>query len=221
MAGPGEAVALAAAYKSGMLLPRLQALLYDPFLALGERRGLAAHRRALLAGAHGRVLELGAGTGLNLAHYPVVDELVLTEPVGPMRDRLRRRVRRSAREARVVEAAAERLPFADGSFDVIVCTLVLCTVDNPAAVLAEARRVLAPDGRLLFIEHVRSGAAPLAAWQDRLAKPWRWFAAGCRCNQPTLDLLGHAGFRVGSMRSERWRGMPAIVRPLTIGEASR
>jgi ubiquinone/menaquinone biosynthesis C-methylase UbiE len=135
----------------------LQSLIYDPFLALGERRGMAAHRRALLAGARGRVLEVGAGTGLNLAFYPAsLDELVLTEPDAAMRARLRRRVARRRPHATVAADRAEALPFADGSFDTVVCTLVLCTVPDPAAALAEFRRVLAPDGRLLFIEHLRA-----------------------------------------------------------------
>jgi hypothetical protein len=80
--------------------------------------------------------------------------------------------------------------------------------------------VLAHDGRLLFIEHV-AASGPLARRQRRLARPWRWFAAGCRCDQPTLELLGRAGFRVGALRRARWSGMPAIVHPLAIGEAYR
>jgi SAM-dependent methyltransferase len=198
---------------------RLCALLYDPFLAHAERRGMAALRRDLLASAHGRVLELGAGTGLNLAHFPErVAELVLTEPEPAMRARLERRVARSARPAAVAAAGAEALPFADGAFDTVVSTMVLCTVGDVARALGEARRVLAPGGRLLFIEHVR-GPARLARWQDRLAAPWRLFAQGCRCNQPTVGLLEHHGFRVERAEAGRWRGMPALVRPLIIGEA--
>lgn len=191
----------------------LSALLYDPVLALGERRGMAAHRATLLRGLRGRVLEVGAGTGLNLPHYPADVDLVLTEPDAAMAAQLRRR---SA--ASVIPACAEALPFEDDSFDAVVSTMVLCTVDDPAAAMAEVRRVLRPDGRLVFIEHVRSGSDRLAGWQDRLARPWRRVAAGCRCNQPTLDLLRGAGLAV-TARDERWRGMPALVRPLIVGEA--
>jgi SAM-dependent methyltransferase len=192
------------------LWPRLGARLYDPFLALGERRGMAAHRRELLAGVSGRVLEVGAGTGLNLPFYGPGADVVLTEPDPAMRARAARR------GATVVDARAEALPFADGTFDAVVCTLVLCTVDDPAAAVAEFRRILAPGGRLLFIEHVR---AQDARRQDRWAPLWRAFAMGCRCNQPTLDLLrAHLDVRC---TLAPWSGMPAIVSPLAIGEARR
>jgi ubiquinone/menaquinone biosynthesis C-methylase UbiE len=200
------------------LWARVGALIYDPFLAVGERRGMAARRRALLAPLHGRVLEVGAGTGLNLRHYPdAVAELVLTEPEPAFHARLRRRAGGSAT---VVGAPAEALPFGDASFDFVVSTLVLCTVADPAAALRELRRVLRPGGRLVFIEHVRADSPRLARRQDRFARPWRAFAAGCRCNQPTLDMLD-SELRVGRVTRAGWRGMPALVRPLAIGEASR
>ena len=199
---------------------RLGARLYDPFLALSERRGMAERRGALLASARGRVLEIGAGTGLNLAHYPAdLDELVLSEPEPPMRARLERRVARSGRAASVLSAPAEALPFADGTFDTVVSTLVLCTVADPSAAMRELRRVLAPGGRLLFIEHVR-GAPGLARRQDRLAGAWGAFAQGCRCNQETLTLLERQGLRVVDLARADWRGMPSLVRPLVIGEAA-
>jgi SAM-dependent methyltransferase len=195
------------------------ARLYDPFLALGERRGMAARRRALLAGAHGRVLEIGAGTGGNLAAYPAgLDALVLTEPEPGMRARLQRRVERGGGGAAVVDAPAEALPFADGEFDTVVCTLVLCTVADAQAAVQEIRRVLRPGGRLLFVEHVRADDRRLARRQDRLAGPWRAFAAGCRCNRPTLDLLRAHFPHVAAERAE-WRGMPRIVHPLVAGHA--
>ena len=153
--------------------------LYDPVLWIGERLGMRAHRRELLAHARGRTVELGSGTGLNLAHYPDdVDELILTEPEVPMRARLERRIGRDGHPARVLDVAAERLPFDDGSVDTVVSTLVLCTVDAPDVALLEIARVLRPDGQLLFVEHVRSESARLASWQDRLAGPWRRFAEG-------------------------------------------
>jgi SAM-dependent methyltransferase len=203
------------------LWARIGARVYDPFLALAERSGMAARRRALLAGAHGRVLELGAGTGLNLAHYPAgITELVLTEPEPAMRSRLERRVERSERDATVVAAPAEELPFADGAFDTVVSTLVLCTVEDPVAAAREARRVLAEDGRLLFVEHVRATTPRLARWQDRLARPWGAFAQGCRCNQATIELMERAQLRVERVAPGRWSGMPAVVRPLVVGHAT-
>ena len=143
------------------LWSRLAAAIYDPFLALGERRGMRERRRRLLQEARGRVLEIGAGTGLNLAHYPdELDELLLSEPVGPMARRLESRLRRSGVRGRVLHAGAEALPVATGSIDTVVSTLVLCTVPDPEAALAEIQRVLRPDGRLLFCEHVRSDSIP-------------------------------------------------------------
>jgi SAM-dependent methyltransferase len=196
---------------------RCGARLYDPFLTLAERRGMRERRHRLLRGARGRVLELGAGTGLNLAHYPDdLDELVLTEPDGAMRRALERRIAHAGRRARVVAAPAEALPFADGAFDTVVSTLVLCTVADARAAVAEARRVLAPGGRLLFVEHVRSDAARLARLQDRLAGAWAAFGQGCRCNRATEDVLAGA-FRLEVVERGRWHGMPAVVRPLVTG----
>ena len=161
--------------------------MYDPFLWLGEIAGMRPRRSTLLGGARGRVVEIGAGTGLNIAHYPDgIAELVLTEPEPAMRRRLARRLQRHERVARIVDAPAERLPLADASVDTVVSTLVLCTVNNPERALREIARVLRPDGQLLFIEHVRGargssrrartncsnrGAASQAA-AAATARPW-------------------------------------------------
>jgi SAM-dependent methyltransferase len=197
---------------------RTFAALYDPFVWLGEVAGMRALRREVLAGARGRTLEIGAGTGLNLAFYsPAVDELILLEPDPAMRARLARR----ANGARVLGGGAERLPLDDGSVDTVVSTLVLCTVDAPAEALAEIVRVLAPGGRLLLIEHVRAHSPALARWQDRFEPAWRAFAEGCRCNRDTGALLGAAGFAAVELRPARWRAMPPIVAPLIAGSATR
>lgn len=200
---------------------RIMAALYDPFLWLGEIGGMRRRRRALLARAYGRVVEIGAGTGLNVGHYPAaVDELVLAEPDPGMRRRLSRRVRRRPNAPRILDAAAERLPLADGSVDTVVSTLVLCTVDDPERALREVDRVLRPGGQLLFVEHVRARSRVLAACQDGLRRPWRGFAGGCVCNRPTVDLMRACGFTVEADDAV-WRGMPAIVHPLAVGRATR
>jgi len=202
------------------LWTRTFATVYDPFLWLGERMGMRAHRHELLHHARGRTVELGSGTGLNLPHYPDdVDELILTEPDTAMAARLQRKLRRSGRSARVLGASAEQLPFDDGSVDTVVSTLVLCTVDAPDVALQEIARVLRPDGQLLFIEHVRADSPRLAAWQDRLAGPWRRFAEGCRCNRATVALIEAGELEVDELREASWRGMPAIVTPLVAGRA--
>ena len=199
---------------------RVSARIYDPFVWVAELAGMRSRRKLLVAQARGRVLEIGAGTGLNLAHYSDdVSELVLLEPEPAMRRRLARRLRRVGREAELLDASAECLPFADASFDTVVCTLVLCTVPAPDRALAEIGRVLAPDGRLLFIEHVRAESPRLARLQDRLLEPWRRFACGCRCNRATVELMRASGFDVDA-REASWRAMPPIVRPLIGGRAT-
>ncbi len=136
-----------------------------------------------------------------------------------MRALLERRVRRSGASARVLGAPAERLPFADGSIDTVISTLVLCTVEAPDVALREVRRVLRPDGQLLFLEHVRSESPMLASWQDRLERPWRRFAEGCRCNRATVELIKECGLRLDHAGEASWHGMPPIVRPLVEGRA--
>ena len=198
---------------------RLFALGYDRFMAASESAGLRARRRALLAGAEGATLEIGAGTGLNLALYPAsVSELVLTEPSPHMAARLRAKLGDDPR-TRVVEAPAERLPFEADRFDTVVSTLVLCTVPDPAAALKEIARVLRPEGRLLFLEHVRAPEDRLARWQDRLERPWRAFGAGCHCNRDTAAGIEASSLRIEDLdRGEIPRAVP-IVRPLIAGAA--
>ena len=199
---------------------RAFAAMYEPFLWVGERAGLRNHRRELLERSAGSTIEIGAGTGLNLAYYPDnLDELVLVEPDAAMRRRLAERLAHGRLRARLVDAPAEQLPFPDGSIDTVVSTFVLCTVDAPDLALQEISRVLKPDGQLLFIEHVRSESPNLARWQDRLANPWRRFAQGCRCNRATSELMVALGFELQDVRHASWRAMPPIVRPLIIGRA--
>lgn len=196
------------------------ARVYDPFLSMGEIAGMRHRRHTLLAGARGHVVEIGAGTGLNIAHYPNgIAELVLTEPEPGMRRKLARRLPRYEGVARIVDARAERLPLADASVDTVVSTLALCTVDDPGGALREIARVLRPDGQFLFIEHVRASSRLLAACQDALFRPWRSFGGGCHCNRQTVELMRACGFAVAA-DDAIWRGMPAIVRPLVVGRAT-
>ncbi len=202
------------------LWSRVFAAIYDPSLWIGELAGMRRRRRELVATATGRTLEIGGGTGLNLAHYPAgLQELVVTEPDPAMRRRLERRVARRERRVRVLDAPAERLPFADGSIDTVISTLVLCTVEDPAAALSEIVRVLRPDGQLLFIEHVRSQSHVLAWCQDRLAGAWRRYAEGCHCNRPTAALMASSGLALEASDGA-WRAMLPILRPLIVGRAT-
>jgi ubiquinone/menaquinone biosynthesis C-methylase UbiE len=200
---------------------RLFAAAYDRGLKATEEAGLGPMRAELLAEAGGRTLELGAGTGINLDLYPAtVEELTLLEPDPHMAKRLRERLSNSPRPATIVEAPAERLPFDDGSFDTAVSTLVLCTVPDPVASIAELERVLRPGGRLLFIEHVRSRNSTLAAWQDRLEKPWRFLGDGCHCNRDTLSTLSASRLEVADVEHDQLPKTPPIIRPLIRGSAA-
>jgi ubiquinone/menaquinone biosynthesis C-methylase UbiE len=204
------------------LYGRIFAAGYDRLLRDSERAGLTDMRARLLAGARGRTLEIGAGTGLNVAQYPRDGlELTLIEPSAPMVRRLERRVSELRPDARVVAAPAARLPFDDGAFDSVVSTLVLCTVPDQAAALAEIRRVLSGDGQLLFLEHVRSDDPAVTRWQDRLAPIWRRIGEGCHCNRDTLAGIQAAGFEVDEVEHTRMPKSPAFLRPMIVGRARR
>jgi ubiquinone/menaquinone biosynthesis C-methylase UbiE len=203
----------------------LFARFYDRLTARAERGGLGDMRRELLSSASGRVLELGAGTGHNLEHYPdAVTELVLAEPDPNMATLLRERLDRegtAAGQPSVIEAPAEELPFDDGTFDTVVATLVLCTVEDPGRALAEVRRVLVEGGRFLYLEHVRSARPGLARWQDWLERPWGKFAGGCHPNRATDELLAGAGFWIDSLERDKLPKAPPLVRPVIRGVAIR
>ena len=193
---------------------------YDRFTKGTEEAGLRDKRRELLARANGRTLEIGAGTGANLELYPeAVTDLVLTEPDEHMRAQLERKATALGRRPEVVGAGAEGLPFPDASFDTVVATLVLCTIPAPRQALEEIARVLKPDGRLLFIEHVRSEDAGRARWQDRLERPWGWFGRGCHPNRDTVAMINESALEIGELKRDKLPKAPPIVRPLVVGEA--
>ncbi|MEZ0284011.1 MAG: class I SAM-dependent methyltransferase [Thermoleophilia bacterium] len=197
---------------------RVFAALYDLLGRRAERGPLGARRRELLREASGRVLELGAGTGANLPHYPALAELTLTEPDAAMRRRLAPRAAGAPFPVELLDAPAEDLPVADATIDIVVSTLVLCSVDDPPRALAEARRVLRPGGRLLFLEHVRAEGRA-ARWQDRLDPASRRLCAGCHPNRDTVAAIRRAGFAVTALR--RLPDVPAApwARPVVAGVA--
>ena len=202
---------------------RFFAAIYDRLMSGTEDAGLREMRAGLIGEASGRTLELGAGTGLNLPHYgEAVTDLTVTEPDPFMARRLRARVDAEAppgMTVEIVEAPAEKLPFPDASFDTVVSTLVLCSVEDPDAASREIARVLRPDGRLLYLEHVRSEDPKSARWQDRLERPWGWFGAGCHPNRPTAETLVRAGFVTEGLEHDKLPKAPPIVRPLIRGGA--
>jgi ubiquinone/menaquinone biosynthesis C-methylase UbiE len=199
---------------------RFFAVAYDRMSMRSEEAGLRNQRRSLLEDAMGDVLEIGAGTGLNLPHYPpAVISLTLTEPERPLLPRIEDRARRHGRQALIIRAPAEELPFEDGSFDTAVTTLVLCGVDDQPRTLGELRRVLRPGGTLLFLEHVRSNDDSEARLQDRV-NGFNRLVAGCDCNRRTLGTIEAAGFEVKRVEHGAIPKVPRFVRPLIIGAAS-
>jgi len=200
---------------------------YDRMLAPMEQAGLREWRRALLADLTGTVVEVGAGTGVNLPLYPAtVERLVLTDPSPAMLSRLRAAADRDTtdpgpRSVEVVEAHADALPFDDGEVDAVVSTLVLCSVPDPAAVLAEARRVLRPGGRLVFLEHVAAEDRPARLrWQRRLDHVWPHVAGGCHLDRRTGVAIADAGFVLGDVTRESARKASPLVRAMIRGTAT-
>ncbi len=199
---------------------RIFAAGYDTFQARMEREFFGKIRSDMLAGATGRVVEIGSGTGANLEHYPrTIEELVCTEPEAPMARRLREKAERCDLPVQVVEAPAEQLPFEDGSFDTAVAALVLCTVTDPGRTLDEIARVLRPGGRFIFMEHVRAQDPGLAKWQDRLHPLWLRFGHGCHCNRATYETIEASPLSIETHRRGVIRKAPPIVRPLLTGVA--
>jgi ubiquinone/menaquinone biosynthesis C-methylase UbiE len=204
-------------------MSRLLALVYDRALAASEEAGLREDRRALLAHARGYVLEIGAGTGLNLPLYPRegIDRIILAEPDRHMARRIRPRTGDAPAPVEIVTASGEALPFADATFDTVVATLVLCSVADPHAVLREVARVLRPGGGYLFLEHVRAHDARLARWQDRLTPLWKRLAGDCHPNRSTLATLRASPLAVTQVSEGRIPKAAPIVRPLIAGVAKR
>lgn len=172
--------------------------LYDPWMSLVERLGFRRWREWLVRGAAGRTLDLGSGTGRNLPLVPAGVPVVAVEPfLDPLL-----RARRRAPGVPLVLARAEALPFRDGAFDCVIGGLVLCSVDDQPAALAELRRVLRPGGALRLLEHVRDHRSWAAAMQDALQPAWTRFTGGCHPNRDTERAVSDAGFRVVERRAE-------------------
>lgn len=194
--------------------------MYDRFLSRSEAAGLSAKRKEMLAPARGRTLELGAGTGLNLPHYPdAVTELVLTEPYPHMVAKLHEKVQQSGIRAQLTVAGAEELPFEDDSFDTVAAAMILCTVRDPDVVLAEIERVLKPDGQYLFLEHVRNPDPKVARRQDLIQPAWFLFGNECHCNRPTLETIGKSPLVIEDLRRDKIPAAKEFIEAMVIGRA--
>lgn len=199
----------------------LFARFFDRLSRLMERE-IGEHRDELLAGLSGRVLEVGAGNGINFAHYPAaVEEVVALEPEAYLRGKAEQAARGTPVRVTVTDGTADPLPFDDASFDAVVASLVLCTVPDQAAALAELRRVLAPGGELRFMEHVRSQRARKARVQAALDRSgvWPLLGGGCHCARDTVDAIEAAGFRVERVRDFAVGPAWIVTNPHTLGAA--
>lgn len=162
-----------------------------------DRRGAAEHRRSILAGLHGSVIEIGAGTGASFALYPsTVSHVLALEPDNYLRRLAQEAAASASVPVTVVDAAAEHIPAETGSADAVVASLVLCSVQDQAAALAEISRVLRPGGTLAYYEHVRSAHPLLARAEDALTPVWGRFMGGCHLDRDTLAAITAAGFTV-------------------------
>jgi len=166
--------------------------LYDAFLWVMEATGLRRWRETVAAGARGRVLDVGCGTGRNLPLLPPGTKVIGLDPT---RESLLR-ARRRAPGALLVRGSAEKLPFRDGAFDTVVSGLVFCSVPDPLRGLAEVRRVLAPGGQLRMLEHVRSTGRLGGKWQDFIQPLWTRLMGGCHPNRETEANVRKAGFEI-------------------------
>ena len=189
-----------------------------------DRAGAAEHRRTLVAGLRGRVLEVGAGNGLMFAHYPPgVSEVLAVEPEPRLRAAAVAAARTAPVPVRVVDGTAEALPAEDGGYDAAVAALVLCTVPDQAAALAELRRVLRPGGQLRFYEHVAAERPGALRTTQRVldATVWPLLTAGCRTGRDTAAAIGAAGFAVDELSRFRFPAGGGPAAPHILGRATR
>jgi ubiquinone/menaquinone biosynthesis C-methylase UbiE len=204
---------------------RLFARWYPVVIGWSEDAGQRETRRELIGEAHGVTLEIGAGNGCNLEHYPsAVTELIVTEPSPYMITHLRKGLESSPPPVgswQLIETGAEVLPFPDASFDTVVATFVHCSIPDPVSAIDEIARVLRPGGRYLFMEHVRS-EQPLYGWlQDLVEVPHRIIAAGCYPNRRTEQMLAGSALTITELVHEPMPRASLTVRPTIRGSAVR
>lgn len=186
-----------------------------------RNRELAAYRRRVVPAAHGRVLEIGIGSGLNLPFYgSEAKEVIGLDPSSPLLSMAERQARAGHTPVTMLQGSAEAIPLEDASVDTVLTTWTLCSIPDARAALAEMRRVLKSTGNLVFVEHGKAPDEAVARWQDRLTPLWRPIAGGCHLNRPIASLIEGAGFTIGDLHCGYAKG----PRPFTFmyeGRAAR
>ena len=177
-------------------------------IQMAMRQGnLMKYRRRVIGAAEGRVLEIGIGSGLNLPLYgAAASQIIGLDPSPELLAVARARTKRLSNPVELIEGSAEAIALADRSIDTVVMTWTLCSIPDSARALAEARRVLKPGGRLLFVEHGRSPDANVRRWQDRLTPIWKRIGGGCHLNRPIGALIAGAGFRIERLDTGYMKG---------------
>ena len=166
-----------------------------------RNEALEPYRERVIRAAEGRVLEIGVGSGLNLGHYSKAADVLALEPDPKLIEMARRNAARAPRPIEFLEASANDIPLDDGSVDTVVSTWTLCTIPRAAAALAEMRRVLKPQGRLLFVEHGLGPTAGVQKWQHRMTPIWKRIAGGCHLDRPIDSLIREAGFAIEALQN--------------------
>jgi ubiquinone/menaquinone biosynthesis C-methylase UbiE len=165
------------------------------------------YRQRVVAAAQGRVLEIGVGSGLNLALYPrAVTGVIGLDASAALLQRARRATRTDRLSVEFVHGSAEAIPLEARSVDTVVVTWTLCSIPDAVRALLEARRVLRAEGRLLFVEHGRAPDPGVAGWQDRLTPVWKHVAGGCHLNRPVAELIEASGFQIEQLDTDYMPG---------------
>lgn len=186
---------------SRRLYARFFAMIYDPFMHSIERRVLSHHRKELLQGLHGRIVEIGAGSGANLSFYvtSTVNEIIAVEPNRHLWQRAEEKLKQLADALHIrplhagIEEPSVSKAIGDESVDAVVCTLVLCTIPHPKQTIEKIYRWLKPGGHLVVLEHIRSHQRNTAFFQDLFTPAWRLAADGCHLNRATDVALRESG----------------------------
>jgi ubiquinone/menaquinone biosynthesis C-methylase UbiE len=201
----------------------LMAKSYDYAMRSTEKKCLSGWRKELLAQASGNLLEIGAGTGVNLPHYPEsVTEIVLSEPDPQMRKSLRRKTMAAQKDRILITGwDADAIEMPDASYDTIVSTLVLCSVPNLESSLQEIYRLLRPNGVFLFLEHIISNHPSTVLWQQRIEPFWSFCAGNCRLTRDTASAIQAVGLQIEQLTEAPMTGTPSFVRRTIRGSARK